>query len=367
MVCKTIFIEHIESMTSTNKPLLKIANIILLLVNLVTVSSSSLSFTQYARIGEEFFETDPDNEHDEASGMDIAPDGSHLVAVSDSGNLFFLNLNDYTSGHCMVDLDYDSVVNGKVDRTDLEGVAIDPTKWKVDDKEVYVVFEGSDDDDEEPYLFKIKYEYEIDASGEATCSAYAVDAVSLLGAIPSLTTGNGIESLTYIETTDDDITVFYAGVQDTGKLYKITSEGNSYNDCCYEPYQGKDDLSALNYDGTYLWAFYGDRDEIVMMMDTENGLCTVETYDIPEADGWDKEGIVIDSTRNLMYMAVDETSDYPSIVAVYNMTYPDNPSCDSSTNIGRSCDASEVCRGASTTSSSPTQSSWRLFQLRQPQ
>lgn len=118
------------------------------------------------------------------------------------------------------------------------------------------------------------------------------------------------------------------------------------NDCCYEPYQGKDDLSALNYDGTYLWAFYGDRDEIVMMMDTENGLCTVETFDSPEA--------------------VDETSDYPSIVAVYNMTYPDNPSCDSSSNIGRSCDASEVCKGASTTSNSPSQSSWRLFQLRQP-
>lgn len=68
-------------MPSTNKPLLKIVNIILLLVNLVTVSSSSLSFTQYARIGEEFFESDT-SEHDEASGMDIAPDGSHLVAVS---------------------------------------------------------------------------------------------------------------------------------------------------------------------------------------------------------------------------------------------------------------------------------------------
>jgi len=254
---------------------------------------------------------------------------------------------------------YDSIVYGKIDRTDLEGVAIDPTKWKEDDKQAYVVFEGSDD--EEPYLFKIKYEYEIDAtSGEATCSAHAVEGeeVSLVGAIPSLTTGNGIESLTYIETTDDGITAFYTGVQDTG---------NSYNDCCYEPYQGKDDLSALNYDGTYLWAFYGDRDEIVMMMDSESGLCTVETYDIPEADGWDKEGIVVDSTQNLMYMAVDETSDYPSIVAVYNVTYPDNPSCDSSTNIGRSCDASEVCRGASTTSRSPTQSSWRLFQLRQPQ
>lgn len=275
------------------------------------------------------------------------------MAVSDSGNLFFLNLlGDYTSGHCMVDLDYDSVVDG---RTDLEGVAIDPTKWKDDDKEAYVVFEGSDD--EEPYLFKIKYEYDIDStSGEASCSAFAVDGeeVSLVGAIPSLTTGNGIESLTYIETTDDGISVFYAGVQDTGKLYKITSEGSSYNDCCYEPYEGKDDLSALNYDGTYLWAFYGDRDEIVMMMDTENGLCTVETYDIPEADGWDKEGIVVDSTRNLMYMAVDETSNDPSIVAVYNMTYPDNPSC---SNIGRSCGLfGDVCRGASTTSNSPTQS-----------
>lgn len=168
-----------------------------------------------------------ESEHDEASGMDIAPDGSHLVAVSDSGNLFFLNLADYTSGHCMVDLDYDSIVYGKIDRTDLEGVAIDPTKWKEDDKQAYVVFEGSDD--EEPYLFKIKYEYEIDAtSGEATCSAHAVEGeeVSLVGAIPSLTTGNGIESLTYIETTDDGITVFYTGVQDTGKLYKITSEGN---------------------------------------------------------------------------------------------------------------------------------------------
>ena len=350
-------------MSSTNKPVLKIANIILLLVNLATVSWSSLSFTQYARIGEEFFESDK-SEHDEASGMDIAPDGSHLVAVSDSGNLFFINLRDYTSGHCMVDLDYDSVVNGKIHRTDLEGIAIDPTKWEEDDKQAYVVFERSDD--EEPYLFKIKYEYEIDASGEATCSAHAVDAVSLVGAIPSLTTSNGIESLTYIKTIDDGISIFYAGVQDTGKLYKITSEGNSYNDCCYEPYEGKDDLSALNYDGTYLWAFYGDRDEIVMMMDTENGLCTVETYDIPEADGWDKEGIVVDSTRNLMYMAVDETSDYPSIVAVYNMTYPDTPSCDSSSNIGRSCDASLVCRGASTTSNSPNQSSWRLFQLRQP-
>lgn len=75
-------------MSSTNKPLLKIANIILLLVNLATVSSSHRYHLLSTLVS--------------VKSIPIAPDGSHLVAV----NLFFLNLADYTSGHCMVDLDY---------------------------------------------------------------------------------------------------------------------------------------------------------------------------------------------------------------------------------------------------------------------
>ena len=43
----------------------------------------------YAFIGKEFFEDNMDNE---ASGIDMAPDGSHLVVASDDGKIFFLNL-----------------------------------------------------------------------------------------------------------------------------------------------------------------------------------------------------------------------------------------------------------------------------------
>ena len=45
-------------------------------------------------IGNQFFNNERSNE---ASGLALAPDKSHLIVVSDNGKIFFLNLLDYTT------------------------------------------------------------------------------------------------------------------------------------------------------------------------------------------------------------------------------------------------------------------------------
>ena len=57
-------------------------------------------FTFYGLIGDTPFL----NENPEASGLALAPDSTHLAGVTDSGRIFFINLDDYTSGHCSVDV-----------------------------------------------------------------------------------------------------------------------------------------------------------------------------------------------------------------------------------------------------------------------
>ena len=54
-------------------------------------------------------------------------------------------------------------------KRDFEGVAFDPTAWREDDMNVYVVHEGADDD--EPILFKLNYEYDTERSDQRCASS----------------------------------------------------------------------------------------------------------------------------------------------------------------------------------------------------
>ena len=266
-------------------------------------------FTFYSFIAEDFLRDERSNE---ASGAELSPDGTHLIVVSDNGKVFFLNLLDYKSGHCMVDLDKNDDIDGM---TDFEGVAIDHNDWSPNNMQAYIVHEGSKD--EEPYLFKIKYTYD---STLGTCSIDVIDSTSLYWALPCLTDSNGIESLTWKEGTTKPAQ-FYAGLQDTGKLYEISSDGTG-NGRCHDGGLGVDDLSASSYDGRYLWSFYGETGKIVVI-DPERNDCTLATYDMPSE--YDKEGLTLDKERGLAYVAVDETGgNNPSLVAVHNFTYPQN-------------------------------------------
>jgi len=266
-------------------------------------------FTFYSFIAEDFLRDERSNE---ASGAELSPDGSHLIVVSDNGKVFFLNLLDYTSGHCMVDLDKNDDIDGM---TDFEGVAIDHNDWSPNNMQAYIVHEGNKD--EEPYLFKIKYTYD---STLGTCSIDVIDSTSLYWALPCLTDSNGIESLTWKEGTTNPAQ-FYAGLQDTGKLYEVSSDGTG-NGRCHDGGLGIDDLSASSYDGRYLWSFYGETGKIVVI-DPERNDCTLATYDMPSE--YDKEGLTLDKERGLAYVAVDETGgNNPSLVAVHNFTYPTN-------------------------------------------
>lgn len=293
------------------------------------------SFSFFSYIGEDFFN---DNIPIEASGLDIAPDGSHLVVVSDDGKILFLNLNNYESGHCMVDLSDDDIIN---DRSDFEGVAIDTGIWDPNNMHAYVVHEGSDDD--EPYLFKIEYEYDNNGS----CSATVVNRTSLIGAIPCLEDSNGIESLGLkTKSSNSEPAVFFVGVQDTGKIYEITSAGLSNGpDYCYDAGLGVEDVSASSYDGKYLWSFIDDEDMIAVVDPTK--YCTLAIYDMtPPAN---EEGLVIDIENSLMYVASDGQGDAPSHVAIYNFTYPED--------LGECLDAgAESCSGFTVCGGTPSPS-----------
>lgn len=308
-----------------------IASNILLLIGTTRAQSAS-PFSFYSYIGQSFF---ADNQPNEASGLDKSPDGTHLVGVSDDGKIFFLNLLDYTSGHCMIDLSDDDIIDGD---DDFEGVAIDTGSWKVDDKQAYVVHEGSDDD--EPYLFKLQYEYD----NNGGCSITSIERTSLLGSIPCLTDSNGIESLGLkTPSSESNPAVFFAGVQDTGKVYEITSDGWSNGpQACYDAGIGKEDVAATAYDGQYLWSFLADEDTLAVVDPIQ--YCTVAVYEMTIP--MDQEGLVIDVENSLMYAASDEQGDSPSLVAVYNLTYPEIGECLDEYGFVGSCTGFEVCDGS---------------------
>jgi len=289
-------------------------------------SKPPISFKSF--IGNQFFNDERSNE---ASGLALAPDKSHLIVVSDNGKIFFLNLLDYNSGHCV--WENDDIFN---DNTDFEGVAIVNTEWSQNDKIAYLVHEGGDDD--RPYLYKIRYTYNPNLD---SCSVELVESHSLRGALPCLTTSDGIESLTWKVGTSNPA-VFYVGIQDTGRVYDITSDGSSNGDVCFESGIGRDDISGSYHDGTYLWSVFGEEGELAVI-DPARGGCTLAVIDIPTQ--WDTEGLVIDFENDLMYLAVDEQggSD-PSIVAVYDFTYNvDNKECISNMMPRRSCTGFRLC------------------------
>eukprot|EP01083_Nonionella_stella_P132027 401359_1 len=108
--------------------------IIILRLSSFTTAASDSPFEFHRYIGQAFL-----NENSESSGLAVAPDQSHLIGVTDSGDVFFLNLNNYTTGHCVVD------VSGLIGK-DLEAIAIDNDNWMdsnvPDVKYAYMVHEG---------------------------------------------------------------------------------------------------------------------------------------------------------------------------------------------------------------------------------
>ena len=259
-------------------------------------------------------------------------DGSHLIGVTDSGKVFFLNLLKDSagagafadSGHCGVDVSGSGLLDHG---TDLEGIAIDHDNWSDPNsnmKYAYMVHEGNSGD--AATLYKIAYEY----NPQGSCSVNVIKSVSLFGSTPCLGS-NGIESLTWKETIGD-VAYFYAAVQDTGKIYEITSEGTS-NGCEYNGGLGMiTDISASSYDGKYVWSFYGHKD-IIVVVDPVND-CTLDTYDFPDASdttdfpfGQDKEGLIIDVDNGMMYVAIDNGSSNAGAVAAFNFTAPNLGAC----------------------------------------
>ena len=164
------------------------------------------------------------------------PDRSHLIVVSDNGKIFFLNLLDYNSGHCTWE-------NNKMfnDNTDFEDVAIVDTEWSRNNKIAYIVHEGGDDD--RPYLYKYKVRYTFNSNLGTSCSVQLIESHSLRGALPCLPTSDGIESLTWKVGTYNPA-VFYVGIDDTGRLYEITENGDSNGDVCFDEGIGRDGISG---------------------------------------------------------------------------------------------------------------------------
>lgn len=211
----------------------------------------------------------------------------------------------------------------------------------------YVVHEGADDD--EPYLYKIQYEYN---PLVGSCSASVVDSKSLYNAIPCLETSNGIESLGLKSASSlDDPAVFFVGIQDTGKIYEVTSEGLSNGQICYDGGIGAEDISATTYISEYghIWSFTDDEDLITVVDVAKN--CPVAAYELPSS--LDEEGLAIDMENGLMYIVVDGQGD-GSVVSVYNLTYPsedDLDGCLDDTEGGSSssgyCGDFSLCGGAS--------------------
>lgn len=268
-----------------------------------------------------------DNKDLEASGIDVAPDGSHLVLVSDDGQIIFLNLRDYGSGHCMLD----SI--GGIDGDDLEGVTIDPTDWSPDDMHAYIVHEGGDDD--EPTIYRISYEFD----GDGSCKASAVDSIGLEDALPCMETSNGIESFGL--KRGGNPAVFLVGVQDTGMVYEVTSEGESMGPAsCYDGGMGNTDVSGATYneEHKHLWS-YVESKNMIAVIDTVRD-CPVASWSI--GTGMDEEGLAIDWERGVLYLAVDGQGD-GSVVSAYNFTYPKG--LDECIDTAGSCDSFEVCGG----------------------
>ena len=217
---------------------------------------------------------------------------------------------DYNSGHCVWENDQMFNYN-----TDFEGVTIVPSEWSENNKIAHLVHEGADDD--QPYLYKIRYTYN---SNLGTCSVQLVESHSLRGALPCLPDSNGIESLTWKVGTSNPA-VFYVGIQDTGRVYEITSDGESNGGVCFDGGIGRDDISGSYHDGKYLYSVFGEDGQLAVI-DPSGGGCTLAVIDIPGTQDYDNEGLVIDFENNLMYLAFDEGggSD-PSIVEVYDFAY----------------------------------------------
>ena len=256
-------------------------------------------FTFYGLIGDTPFL----NENPEASGLALAPDSTHLAGVTDSGRIFFLNLDDYTSGHCSVDV---TAGNNIITPNNFEGIAIDTTEWSsTGDKYAYLIHEGSSTT--EPYLHKIKYTYD---SSNGSCSVTLVKSTTLFGALPCFDTSNGIESLSYKETING-VAVFSTGVQDAGLMYEITSEGKSNGGCGYD--NGLGGISGEIYDNYgRIWSIDSKQDQIAVIDPSQDG-CTLAIYDIPvESNNFpgdttfplDKEGLSFDFTNGLLIIGL---------------------------------------------------------------
>ena len=159
-----------------------IVTITSLLSLLATAAAAVSPFAVYDLIGDTTFLS----ENPEASGLVLVPDNSHLVGVTDSGRVFFVNLDDYSTGHCSIDATTFITPNNN-----FEGIAIDTTEWSsAGDKYAYLIHEGGNTD--EPYLHKIQYTYD---SNSGQCSVTLVKSSTLFGALPCFDTSNGIESL----------------------------------------------------------------------------------------------------------------------------------------------------------------------------
>lgn len=72
-----------------------------------------------------------------------------------------------------------------------------------------------------------------------------IESHSLRGALPCLPTSDGIESLTWKVGTSNPA-VFYVGLEDTRRVYEITSSGESNGTVCFDGGIGKDGIASIS-------------------------------------------------------------------------------------------------------------------------
>ena len=161
------------------------------------------------------------------------------------------------------------------------------TEWSRNNKIAYIVHEGGDDD--RPYLYKVRYTFNSNL-GSCSCSVQLIESHSLRGGLPCLPTSDGIESLTWKVGTYNPA-VFYVGIDDTGRLYEITENGDSNGDVCFDGGKGRDGITGTYHDGNYLCSSFGEDGKLAVIDPNQNG-CTLAVIDIPTQD-WDTEGIGI--------------------------------------------------------------------------
>ncbi len=147
--------------------------------------------------------------------------------------------------------------------------------------------------------------------------------------------------------TGEKVHAFLVGLQDSDKgVYEITASGASASSACYDG--GGLDVRGFAYDETnkILWYVSDNDDKLVGYNTVED--CEVAIFDTPSGATTNEEGLAIDFTNSIMYIASDGT-DGTSFVAIYEWPGSGMTDCSQTSDpCGNSmCESTEDCNTCS--------------------